>query len=354
MSSENHFTAWAGVAKGEPLKQIELKLKEWDEDSVEMEVSHCGICGSDIHTLDSDWSATKYPICVGHEIVGKVTRVGKNVKNLAVGDRAGVGAQSGSCGECTHLLAPTTANGLAAPQAAVDMPTNGGKYSIDVYPYTYLIINPFNRGDYRFVIKVPDNLPSEVAATFYCGGVTTYAPLKRANVGPNSVVGILGVGGLGHYGVLFAKAMGAKVIGMSHSDAKAEVAKELGCDDFIVTSSDESMAKYKKQLTHILCTGTSRDFTWNRFFTLLKANGHFINVSAPGWDFPQVGMELIIHQVNISGSMIGSPAEIVEMLEFAAEHNIRPWIKTYPMSKVNEAIQDFRDGKPRFRFVLEN
>ncbi|KAG1100171.1 hypothetical protein G6F42_017715 [Rhizopus arrhizus] len=303
MSSENHFTAWAGVAKGEPLKQIELKLKEWDEDSVEMEVSHCGICGSDIHTLDSDWSATKYPICVGHEIVGKVTRVGKNVKNLAVGDRAGVGAQSGSCGECTHF---------------------------------------------------PDNLPSEVAATFYCGGVTTYAPLKRANVGPNSVVGILGVGGLGHYGVLFAKAMGAKVIGMSHSDAKAEVAKELGCDDFIVTSSDESMAKYKKQLTHILCTGTSRDFTWNRFFTLLKANGHFINVSAPGWDFPQVGMELIIHQVNISGSMIGSPAEIVEMLEFAAEHNIRPWIKTYPMSKVNEAIQDFRDGKPRFRFVLEN
>lgn len=253
-----------------------------------------------------------------------------------------------------RVLAPTTANGLAAPQAAVDMPTNGGKYSIDVYPYTYLIINPFNRGDYRFVIKVPDNLPSEVAATFYCGGVTTYAPLKRANVGPNSVVGILGVGGLGHYGVLFAKAMGAKVIGMSHSDAKAEVAKELGCDDFIVTSSDESMAKYKKQLTHILCTGTSRDFTWNRFFTLLKANGHFINVSAPGWDFPQVGMELIRHQVNISGSMIGSPAEIVEMLEFAAEHNIRPWIKTYPMSKVNEAIQDFRDGKPRFRFVLEN
>ncbi|KAL9548602.1 hypothetical protein PS6_006532 [Mucor atramentarius] len=336
MSSENHFTAWAGVAKGEPLKQIELKLKEWDEDSVEMEVSHCGICGSDIHTLDSDWSATKYPICVGHEIVGKVTRVGKNVKNLAVGDRAGVGAQSGSCGECTHCK-----EGME-------------NYSIDVYPYTYLIINPFNRGDYRFVIKVPDNLPSEVAATFYCGGVTTYAPLKRTNVGPNSVVGILGVGGLGHYGVLFAKAMGAKVIGMSHSDAKAEVAKELGCDDFIVTSSDESMAKYKKQLTHILCTGTSRDFTWNRFFTLLKANGHFINVSAPGWDFPQVGMELIRHQVNISGSMIGSPAEIVEMLEFAAEHNIRPWIKTYPMSKVNEAIQDFRDGKPRFRFVLEN
>ncbi|GAN08231.1 NADP-dependent alcohol dehydrogenase [Mucor ambiguus] len=347
MSSEDHFTAWAGVAKGEPLKQIELKLKEWDDDSVEMEVSHCGICGSDIHTLDSDWSATKYPICVGHEIVGKVTRVGKNVTNLVVGDRAGVGAQSGSCGECTHC------------KEGMENVCFGG--SVGTYNGTWKCGTPSSggysnkwRGDYRFAFKVPDNLPSEVAATFFCGGATLFAPLKRHNVNSESVVGILGIGGLGHYGILFAKAMGAKVIGMSHSDAKAEVAKELGCDDFIVTSSDESMAKYKKQLTHIVCTGTSRDFSWNRFFTLLKANGHFINVSAPGWDFPQVGMELLRHQVNITGSMIASPAEIIEMLDFAAEHNIRPWIKTYPMSKVNEAIQDFRDGKPRFRFVLEN
>ncbi|KAI8646360.1 chaperonin 10-like protein [Parasitella parasitica] len=346
MSTENHFTAWAGVAKGEPLKQIEMKLKEWDDNSVEMDVSHCGICGSDIHTLDSDWFATNYPICVGHEIVGRVTRVGKNVKNLVVGDRAGVGAQSGSCGECTHCkegLENVCINGNIGTYAGrwpCGTPSSGG------YADKW-------RGDYRFAFKIPDNLPSEVAATFFCAGVTTYAPLKRTNVGKGSVVGVMGIGGLGHFAVLFAKAMGAKVVGMSHNDNKIEIARDLGCDDYINTSNDESMAKYKKQLTHILCTGTSRDFEWARYFNLIKANGHFINVSAPGWDFPQIGMQLIMHQVNISGSLIGSPSEIEDMLEFAAKHNIRPWIKTYPFSKVNEAIQDFRDGKPRFRFVLE-
>ncbi|CAO3639615.1 unnamed protein product [Mucor fragilis] len=254
-----------------------------------------------------------------------------------------------------RVSTPTTTLGLAPHLAVVAMLKNGGRrFNWHVHISMYLKIYLFHRGDYRFAFKVPDSMPSEVAATFYCGGATCFAPLSRAAVGPNSVVGILGIGGLGHYGVLFAKAMGAKVIAMSHSDAKAEVAKELGCDDFIVTSSEESMAKYKKQLTHILCTGTSPDFSWNRFFTLLKVNGHFINVSAPGWDFPQVGMELLRHQVSISGSVIASPGEMVKMLDFVAEHNIRPWIKTYPMSKVNEAIQDFRDRKPRFRLVLKN
>ncbi|KAI7903691.1 uncharacterized protein BX663DRAFT_507308 [Cokeromyces recurvatus] len=211
------------------------------------------------------------------------------------------------------------------------------------------------RGDYRFVFKLPDDLPNDVAATFFCAGVTTYAPLKRTNVSSSSVVGVMGIGGLGHYGILWAKAMGAKVIGMSHSDRKREVALELGCDDYIITSDSEAMAKYQHKMTHILCTGTSPDFQWATYLALLRPNGHFINVSAPDWDFPGMNvMTLLLNQIFIHGSCIGSPAEIREMLDFAAKHNVRPWIQKYSMKDVNKALEDFRAGKPRFRYVLEN
>lgn len=149
--------------------------------------------------------------------------------------------------------------------------------------------------------------------------------------------------------------MGAQVIGMSHNDKKKEVAKELGCDDYIVTSDEEDMKRYKCKLTHILCTGTSNDFKWQTYTQLFKPNGIFINVGLPAWNFPEVPpMLLAMSQVTICGSAIGSPAEIEDMLKFAAAHDIKPWIKKYPMSEAKQAIEDFNAGKPRFRFVLEN
>lgn len=164
------------------------------------------------------------------------------------------------------------------------------------------------------------------------------------------------IGGLGHFGVLFAKAMGAKVVAMSQTASKRSVALELGADEFLVTSDPEAMASYKKKLTHIVCTGTNpSDFQWNDYFNLLKGNGHFINVMLGDWEFPPIDPAmLIIHQVYIHGSFIGGPQEIDEMLAFAVENKIQPWITTYPMSKANEALEDFKAGKPRFRFVLKN
>lgn len=327
---------------------MQLQLRAWDENAVELKVTHCGICGSDAHTLDEDWGPTDFPCVPGHEIVGVVTRVGNNVTNVKPGDRAGVGAQSGSCHECDNCKEGNENNCIGIRTSTYNKRWPNGDKSYGGYADKW-------RGDYRFVFKIPDSLPSEVAATFFCAGVTAYAPLKRTNVGPSSVVGIMGVGGLGHYGILWAKAMGAKVIGMSHSEKKREVAGELGCDDYIVTSDDEQMAKYKNKMTHILCTGTTDDFVWERYLSLIKVGGHFINVMHQGWDFPKIDpFLLIMKQVYITGSAIGSPSVIRDMLEFAAEHNVRPWIQVYPMKDAQTAIDDFKAGKPRFRFVLEN
>ncbi|KAI8647083.1 chaperonin 10-like protein [Parasitella parasitica] len=302
MSANNEtLRAWAGVANGKPLVQMDLPLTKWDENSVEIRVAHYGICGSDDHMLSESWGPTHYPICVGHEIVGEVTKVGSNVTNLKVGNRAGIGAQSGSCHQCKNCL---EGNENICPKSVL----------------TY---------DYRFAFKIPDKLSSHVASTFFCAGITTYAPLKRIKVGKGSVVDVMGIGGLVHYGVLWAKALGAKTVGMSHNDKKHD----------------------NNTLTHILCTGTSPDFQWAPYFPLLVVNGNFINVSAPNWNFPLL---LLLNQIYIHGSAIGSPAEIEDMLTFAEEHNIKPWIDVYPMKDVNKVLDDFRAGKPRLRYVLEN
>ncbi|KAI7898559.1 chaperonin 10-like protein [Cokeromyces recurvatus] len=345
------FHGWACHGKGQEMVWEELPLRAEDDYSVDMDVTHCGICGSDVHTMEAHWGQPNYPVCVGHEITGVCTRVGKKVTNVKVGDRIGVGAQSGSChecGPCKSGFENLCRGGRGRYTGTYNSFWPNGDKSFGGYATKW-------RGDCRFVFKIPDNMTNEIACTFFCAGVTTYAPLKRHHVGPDSVVGVMGVGGLGHYGIMWAKAMGAKVIAMSHSDKKRDVAKELGADDYIVTSNPEEMDKAKGQFTHILCTGTGRDFKWETYTALFKPNGIFINVGLPEWNFPEVNpMTLAMSQVNICGSAIGSPNEIEDMLKFAAEKNVRPWIKKYPMKEAPKAIEDFKAGLPRFRFVLEN
>ncbi|KAG0846195.1 hypothetical protein G6F16_002762 [Rhizopus arrhizus] len=347
MTDSNTFNAWVCEGKGKPLVEMQLELKPWDEDSVELKITHCGICGSDTHTLDSGWFPTDYPCVVGHEIAGVVTRVGKNVSKLKVGDRAGLGPLCGSCKSCTRCS--TNKENLCAGMIttyASKWPTGDKTYGGYADKW---------RGDQLFVCKIPDNMTNENASSFLCAGVTTYAPLKRWNVGPGSVVGVLGIGGLGHFGVMFAKAMGATVIALSSSDRKRDVAFELGCDDYVVTSDVEAMKKYDNKLTHILCTGVGEDFTWEPYFSLLESNGIFINVNAPEFSYPPVPLFMqIMKQIVIVGSAAGSPSVTEEMLQFAADHNINAWYKKYSMKDVNKAIEDFRAGLPRFRFVLEN
>ncbi|CEP14185.1 hypothetical protein [Parasitella parasitica] len=350
MSAPTTFHGWLCHGKDEPMKWEEMKLRAEDDYSVDMDITDCGICGSDIHTMDANWGQPRYPVCVGHEIAGICTRVGSKVRNVKVGDRIGVGAQSGSCHRPECTACSTGWENLCRTQFT-------GTYN-GVWPNGDKSYGGYAdkwRGDCRFVFKIPDNLSNEVACTFFCAGVTTYGPLKRHNVNSDSVVGVMGIGGLGHYGILWAKAMGAKVVAMSHNDKKHDVALELGADDYIVTSDAESLAKYKGKFSHILCTGTGQDFKWETYVRLFSPNGIFINVGLPEWNFPDISpMLLAMSQVTICGSAIGSPAEIEDMLRFAAKTGVKPYLQTYPMKDAPQAVADFKAGKPRFRYVLKN
>ncbi|KAI9010507.1 chaperonin 10-like protein [Phycomyces nitens] len=347
MSSDT-FHGWACPGKDKPLEWTELPLKEFDDYAVEMNVTHCGICGSDIHTLDSGWCPTNYPCVVGHEITGVCTRVGKNVKRIKVGDRIGVGAQSGSCLKCESCKKGEENLCTGGFVGTYDSHWPNGDKSFGGYADKW-------RGHEHFVFKVPDNMSNELAATFFCAGVTTYSPLKRFGVKPGDKVGVIGIGGLGHFGVQWAKAMGATVVALSHSDRKRADCKELGCHDYIVTSKKEEMDAQKGTFTHILSTSFGREFDWGHYLGLLKPNGHFIIVGIP--EVPLSGIPALVlamRQVSIVGSAIGSPAVIEDMLQFAAAHGVKPWISKYPMKEANEAVKAMREGKARYRFVLEN
>lgn len=346
------------------MEWTELPLRAPDDNSVDMKITHCGICGSDIHVQDSGWGVSDYPCVTGHEIVGVCTAVGKNVKNIKVGDRIGVGAQSGSCHECVNCKNGEENLCTNGSVGTYNSRWPNGDKSFGGYADKW-------RGDARFVFKVPDNMSNEIAATFFCAGVTTYSPLKRYGVTKGSKVGVVGIGGLGHFAVQWAKAMGAEVVALSSSDRKRDDAAALGCGDYVVTSDAEQMKAHHNTFTHIICTAYSKSFdckSWIlacasfsklslgvSFFKLMTTNSHFIMVALPEAPINGIpAMLLAAKQINFVGSMIGSPAMIEDMLQFAATHGVKPWIQKYPMKECNEAVKAFREGKPRYRIVLEN
>lgn len=217
------FQGWCGLdkhsAEGNMVWQQFPHPKKWEETDIDIEISHCGICGSDIHTLRSGWGPTLYPVCVGHEIVGRAVRVGKDVKkNIHVGDRVGVGAQNSSClkPECEECSAGLENHCPKSVNTFADKYPNNMGISYGGYA-------DYHRAPSHFVFKIPESLPSEEAAPMLCGGITVYSPLRENGCGPGKKVGIIGVGGLGHFGVLFARALGAdRVVGISRRANKRE------------------------------------------------------------------------------------------------------------------------------------
>lgn len=303
---------------------------------------------------NNDQGPTQYPCCVGHEIVGVAVRVGSKAEgNIKVGDRIGVGAQSASClnkdGDCEACASGLeqhcnrmvgTYNGTFA---------NGGK-SFGGYSL-------YNRSPSHFVVKIPDAISSADAAPMLCGGITTYSPLRQNGCGPGKKVGIIGVGGLGHFGILFAKALGAdRVVAISRKGNKKDDALELGADAYIATDEDEDWVKNNAQsLDLIISTASSSKMPMQGYSQLLRTRGTFIQLGAPedgGLEIP--AFALIMKGMKLGGSMIGSPDEIREMLELAAAKNIKPWVEERPMKDANKAIQDMDAGNARYRYVLVN
>lgn len=355
-SQDYKFEGWMGTnpesAKGQMVWQEFPDVKKFEETDVDIQITHCGICGSDMHTLRSGWGPTPYPCCVGHEIVGKAVRVGsKAEKGIKVGDRVGVGAQNASClkpdcyecaagleQHCQHMVGTYAAK---YPQGG----TSYGGYA------------NYHRCHSHFVMKIPDQLASEDAAPMLCGGITVYSPLKNNGCSPGMKVGIVGVGGLGHFGVLFAKALGAdKVVGISRKNNKRDDVLKLGADEYIATDDDEDWAnKHARSLDLIVCTVSSPKMPLSDYLTLLKVKGTFIQVGAPEDKLPDMyAFAFVLKGIKMGGSLIGPPWQIEEMLKLAAEKKVKPWINTYPMDKANQAIQDFEAGKPRYRITLVN
>ncbi|KAJ5220351.1 NADP-dependent alcohol dehydrogenase 6 [Penicillium chermesinum] len=350
------FEGWMGLdpkaSEGKMVWQ-EFKPKAWEETDVDIKVTHCGICGSDMHTLRSGWGPTKYPCCVGHEIVGNVVRVGSKVTHLSIGDRVGVGAQSqscqnrnGDCEECASGLEQYCSKGIVGTYNGTFI--NGDK--------SYGGYSTYNRVPAHFAVKIPDSIPSAEAAPMLCGGVTLFSPLKHNNCGPGKKVGIIGLGGLGHFGVLFAKAMGAdKVVAISRKKNKADDALKMGADLYIATDDEPDWAtKYARSLDLIVSTVSSSKMPMAGYVGLLRTAGAFVQVGLPDDGVLNAPVQHLMRRLKMQSSLVGSPGEIREMFELVAAKGVKPWIQERPMKDANKAIVDMDQGNARYRLVLVN
>lgn len=360
-SPSKTFTGWVAHDATSPLTFTTFEPKPFTATDVEIKVTHCGICGTDMHTLRSGWGPADYPCVVGHEIIGTVTRLGSGVCKLAsspasrdikLGDRVGIGAQSMSClnPEC-EACADGKENYCARMTG-----TYNSRYPDKSKSYGGFATHW--RGPAHFVFKIPDQLPSAEAAPLLCGGVTVFSPLVKHGAGPGKTVGIVGIGGLGHLGILFAKALGCdRVVGISRTSSKRKDTTEgLGADGFIATAEDQKWARnHSRSLDLIICTVSSDDMPFSQYLRLLKTDGTFVMVGVPEKPLPPLSAVTLIGKgVKVTGSSIGSPDDIRKMLQLAAEKRVLPWIQRRAMEDVNSALVDMHDGKARYRYVLEN
>ncbi|VUC30451.1 unnamed protein product [Clonostachys rosea] len=340
MAQEHKFEGWVAddaTSVDGNLVWNEYKPKAWEDTDVDIKITHSGMCGSDLHTLRSGWGGTIYPCVVGHEIVGKVVRVGSRAGHFKIGDTVGVSAQNDSClsrdGACLACESGEENYCTKRINTYDSIHRNGdqaqGGYAL------------YHRCPSHFVVKIPQGVLPEHAPPMLCGGVTVYSPLKRHAVGPQKSVGVIGVGELGHFAILFAKALGArKVVAISRSSGKRFDALQLGADEYISSAEDQDWAqKHARSLDLIINTVSIAE--------VLTLAGTFVQLGAPEEPLSLPAFSLIRTRACMTGSVIGSPNEIREMLDLAAAKNIRPWVETRPMSEANTAVVDMVEGKPR-------
>ncbi len=311
----------------------ELKANE-----VEVRITHCGVCHSDVHLIDNDWGISRYPFIPGHEIVGTVSAVGSEVKDRTVGERVGIGWQADSCGICEWCR---QGDEHLCPQAQPTCVGRNGGYADAV------------RVNSRFAIPVPRSLESENVAPLLCGGITVYSPLRNHGVGPSSRVGVVGIGGLGHLGVQFAKAFGAEVTALSTSKDKENEAREMGADHFVNTRDTAELKKVAGCFDLLLST-VSADQDWQAFVNSLRPKGTLCVVGVPPSPIAIQAFSLIGAQKSISGSPTGSPRDLHEMLGVASRHGVKAITERFPMAKANDAIAKVKKSKVRYRAVLAN
>ena len=328
----------AAHAAGAELLPFHYDPGKLGSQEVEIAITHCGICHSDIHLISNDWGISQYPFIPGHEIVGTVSAAGENVKSLSVGQRVGLGWQSNSCGECEWCIQGM--ENLCASAEGTCVHRNGG-YAERV------------RANSRFVIPIPEALNSENAAPLLCAGITVYNPLRTYSINPSSRIGVIGIGGLGHLAIQFARVFGAEVTAFSTSTGKEEEARSLGAHHFVNSRESKALKEVTGTLDLILST-INADQDWGIYLQALRPTGTLCFVGVPPSPVSVHAFPLISGLRSISGNPTGSPYRLREMLDVAARHGVRAQTEAFPMAKANEAIEKVKKNKVRYRAVLAN
>ena len=340
--------AYATQAADRPLAFFAIDRRTPGPRDVAIDISHCGVCHSDLHTARSEWGGTLYPCVPGHEIVGTVTAVGKDVKKFKVGETVGVGCLVGSCGHCASCaegLENYCENGFVGtyngPAPAAEGGHTFGGYS------THIVV------DEGFVLHIRHKGELAAVAPLLCAGITTYSPLKHWKAGPGKTVGIVGLGGLGHMGVKLAHAMGARVALFTTSPGKEADAKRLGADDVVISKDAKQMAKQANRFDLIVNT-VAAPHNLDVFLNLLKRDGTMCLVGAPATPHPSTQVfNLIFKRRAIAGSLIGGIPETQEMLDFCAERGIVSEIETIAMRDINTAYERMLKSDVKYRFVID-
>ncbi|CCD23000.1 NAD(P)-dependent alcohol dehydrogenase NDAI_0A08470 [Naumovozyma dairenensis CBS 421] len=330
-------------------KKVEFEPKPFYPNDIDIKIECCGVCGSDIHAAAGHWGDLEKPLVVGHEVIGTVVRLGENCNSgLKLGDRVGVGAQVFSCLDCERCKSNNE------PYCPSFVTTYGQSYK-DGYS---------SKGGYadyirvheHFAVPIPENIPSHLAAPLMCGGITVFSPLLRNGCGPGKKVGIVGIGGIGHMGLIFAKAMGAEVYAISRTSAKKEDAMKLGADHFIATKEEPDWGtKYFDTFDLIVvCANSLTDVDFNVVPKAMKVGGNIVSICVPEQNEVLNLKPFGLLGVSISNSALGGVKEIKELLDLVSKNNLKIWVETLPIGEegVKQAFERMDKGDVKYRFTL--
>jgi uncharacterized zinc-type alcohol dehydrogenase-like protein len=336
MGDAMNYTAWVAKAANQPIVRETVDSGPLGVEEVEVAVDHCGLCHSDVSVLNNEWGISQYPAILGHEVIGRITAVGPYAKGLAVGQRVGVGWNSGSCMHCHQCM---SGSHHLCPQVQATIVGHRGGFASHI------------RAHWAWAIPMPEKLNFAEAGPLLCGGITVFSPLEMY-AKPTDRVGIIGIGGLGHMAVKFAHAYGCDVTAFTSSESKFDEAKGFGAHH-VVSSRDSAAIKKLAGSFDLLISTVNVKLDWDAMIGALAPNGRLHLVGVVPEPIQVSAFSLIAQQRSVSGSPSGSPVATETMLDFASRHAIAPQNEHFPMSKINEAFARLESGKARYRIVLD-
>ncbi|RSO58824.1 NAD(P)-dependent alcohol dehydrogenase [Acinetobacter lactucae] len=322
-----------------PLEYIEYDVDELQAEEVEIKVEYCGICHSDLSMIDNDWGISQYPLIAGHEVIGKITKLGMSASNkgLAIGQRVGLGWTSDSCSYCDSCMAGQQVNCENGIKTTI---SSRGGFAEKV------------RANWQWVIPLPDQIDAQAAAPLLCAGITVFKPFLYHDIKPYHRVGVIGIGGLGHLAIKLFSAIGCEVVAFSSNPAKKIEILDFGATS-VVNSKDPVELKGIQGTLDLIINTVNADLDWSSFISTLAPKGVFHTVGLVKNPLKIHAAQLVQKEASVSGSLTGSPVEMRKLMQLSSRLNVYPEIEVFPMSEINQAIEYVRAGKARYRAVLK-